>query len=72
MQRVKKMSWHLFIFDPAVSALRCAIAKVKQRWSFIGWVTKINYLEFLPAVFAVVTHQSALCPHWVMARFSCG
>jgi hypothetical protein len=25
---------------PAVSALRCAIAEVKQRWSAIGWVTK--------------------------------
>jgi hypothetical protein len=25
---------------PAVSALRRAIADVKQRWSVIGWVTK--------------------------------
>jgi hypothetical protein len=24
----------------AVSALRCAIAEVKQRWSVIGWVNK--------------------------------
>jgi hypothetical protein len=26
--------------DPAVSALRRTIAKVKQCWSVIGWVTK--------------------------------
>jgi hypothetical protein len=25
---------------PAVSALRRAIAEVKQRWSVIGWLTK--------------------------------
>jgi hypothetical protein len=33
---------------PAVSALRHAIAAVKQRWSVIGWVTS--------------THQPALSP----------
>jgi hypothetical protein len=32
---------------PAVSALRRAIEEVKQRWSVIGWVTKIYYLELL-------------------------
>jgi hypothetical protein len=31
----------------AVSALRRAIAEVKQRWSVIGWVNKIYYLELL-------------------------
>jgi hypothetical protein len=30
------------IDGPAVSALRRAIAEVKQHWSVIGWVTKIN------------------------------
>jgi hypothetical protein len=62
-------------FDgPAVSALRYAIAEVKQRWSVIGWVTK-NLLSqdppcfarhdkpMVPSVFAVVsTHQPALGP----------
>jgi hypothetical protein len=55
----------------AVSALRRAIAKVKQRWSVIGWLTK-NLLSrappwfgrlvkpLVPAAFAVVTHQPAL------------
>jgi hypothetical protein len=32
---------------PAVSALRRAIAEVKQHWPVIGWVTKIYYLELL-------------------------
>jgi hypothetical protein len=58
----------------AVSALRRAIAEVKQRWSVIGWVTK-NVLSrapqcfgrhakpLVPAAFAVVsTHQSKLGP----------
>jgi hypothetical protein len=34
---------------PAVSAFRRAIAEVKQRWSVIGWVTKIYHLELLHA-----------------------
>jgi hypothetical protein len=55
---------------PAVSALRSAIAEVKQRWSVIEWVT--NYLlsrvppcfgrhvkPLVPAVFAS-SHQSGL------------
>jgi hypothetical protein len=59
---------------PAVSALRRAIAEVKQRWSVIGWATK-NLLSrarpcfgrhvkpLVPAAFAVVsTHQPALGP----------
>jgi hypothetical protein len=33
----------------AVSALRRAITEVKGRWSVIGWVTKIYYLELLRA-----------------------
>jgi hypothetical protein len=33
--------------DPAVSALRRAIAEVKQHWSVIGWVTK-NLLSRTP------------------------
>jgi hypothetical protein len=57
---------------PAVSALRRAIAEVKQRWLVIGWVTK-NLLSrapnVVPAAFAVVkTHQFATRPLWVMAR----
>jgi hypothetical protein len=59
---------------PAVSALRRAIAEVKQRWSVIGWVTKnLLYLApprfgrhvkpLVPAVFAVViTRQLTLGP----------
>jgi hypothetical protein len=35
---------------PAVSALRRAIAEVKQRWSVIGWVTK-NLLSRAPPCF---------------------
>jgi hypothetical protein len=59
---------------PAVSALRRAIAEVKQHWIIIGWVTK-NLLcgappcfrwhvkPLVPAAFAVVTtHQPALGP----------
>jgi hypothetical protein len=59
---------------PAVSALRRAIADVKQRRSVIGWVTK-NILSgappcfgkhvkpLVPAAFAVFsTHQPALGP----------
>jgi hypothetical protein len=34
---------------PTVSALQSAIAKVKQRWSVISWVTKNLYLEVLRA-----------------------
>jgi hypothetical protein len=57
-----------------VSALRCAIAEDKQRWSVIGWVTK-NLLcrappwlgrhvkPLVPVAFAVVsTHQHKLGP----------
>jgi hypothetical protein len=47
---------------PAVSALRRAIAEVKQLWSAMGWVT-IYYLELLRATFAVVvSHQTTLAP----------
>jgi hypothetical protein len=59
---------------PAVSALRRAIAEVKQRWSVIGWVSK-NLLTrappccgrhvkpLVPAAFAIVsTYQSARQP----------
>jgi hypothetical protein len=47
----------------AVSALRRAIAEVKQRWSIIRWVTKndddlellrVSEGRLVPAVFAVV------------------
>jgi hypothetical protein len=58
---------------PTVSALRRAIAKVKQRWSVIGCVTKNlsrappcfarHVKPLVPAAFAVVsTHQPALSP----------
>jgi P2-related tail formation protein len=36
--------------DGSVSALRRAIAEVKQRWSVIGWVTK-NLLSRTPSCF---------------------
>jgi lipid-A-disaccharide synthase-like uncharacterized protein len=50
----------------AVSALRRAIAEVKQRWPVIGWMTKILLSQtlpcserhgepFVPAAFAVVS-----------------
>jgi hypothetical protein len=60
-------------FDgPVISALRRAIAEVKQRWLVIGWVTKPLFSRAPPcfrrhvtplvsAAFAVVsTHQPAL------------
>jgi hypothetical protein len=60
--------------DGPVSALRRAIAEVRQRWSVIGWVTK-NLLsrappcfgrhikQLVPVAFAVIsTHQPALGP----------
>jgi hypothetical protein len=57
---------------PAVSALRRAIAEVKQRWSVIGWVTKNllsgphaleGTLTLVSAAFALVsTYQPALGP----------
>jgi hypothetical protein len=59
---------------PVVSALRHAIAEVKQRWSVMRWVTK-NLLSRVPLCFgrhikqlvaaalaAVSTHQSAMGP----------
>jgi hypothetical protein len=60
--------------DRAVSALRRAIAEVKQGWSVIGWVTKYllslapscfgrHVKPLVPATFAVVsTYQSTLGP----------
>jgi hypothetical protein len=60
--------------SPAVSALRRAIPKVKQRWSVIGWVTKNlstrappcfgrHVKPLVPAVFVVVsTPQPAMGP----------
>jgi hypothetical protein len=58
---------------PAVSALRRAIAEVKQRWSVIGWVTKNilsratpcfgRHVKLVSVAFAVVsTHQYAIGP----------
>jgi hypothetical protein len=55
-----------------VSALWCTIAEVKQRWSAIGWVPKIYYLEFLRASEGTVSrwswlHLQSLAttnPHW--------
>jgi hypothetical protein len=34
-------AWYEELDGPAVIALRRAIAEVKQRWSVIGWVSKI-------------------------------
>jgi hypothetical protein len=47
---------------PAVSALRRAIAEVKQRWSIIGWVTK-NSLSQVPTCFekALVVGLGCIC-----------
>jgi hypothetical protein len=80
--KIVKISLHLSFIKfygteelngPAVSALRRAIAEVKQRWSFMGWVTK-NLLSRAPpcfrrhikplvsASFVVSTHQPALGP----------
>jgi hypothetical protein len=72
------MLWLIYtiekLYGPAVSALRRAIAEVKQRRSVIGWVTK-NLLSRAPpcfgrhvkplvlVAFAVVnTHQPTLGP----------
>jgi hypothetical protein len=57
---------------PAVSALRRAITDVKQRWSVIGWITKIYYLELLRALEGTLSrwsrlHLQSLAPtnlHW--------
>jgi hypothetical protein len=45
-----------------VSAVRRAIAEVKQRWSVIGWVTKIYYLELLRVSEGTLSRWSRL--HW--------
>jgi hypothetical protein len=76
----KELLFYIFVHKseeldgPAVSALRCAIAEVKQGWADTGWVIK-NLLSrvplcfwrhvnpLVPAAFAVVsTHQPALGP----------
>jgi hypothetical protein len=44
---------------PTVSALWCAIAEIKQRWSVIGWVTK-NVLSLAPPSFG--RHVKPLVP----------
>jgi hypothetical protein len=57
---------------PAGSALRRAIAEVKQHLSVIGWVTKIYYLELLRASEGTLSRWSRLHlqllvptnPHW--------
>jgi hypothetical protein len=56
---------------PVVSALRRAIAEVKQRSAVIGWVTKkIYYLELLRASEGTLSRWSPLHsfartnPHW--------
>jgi hypothetical protein len=66
--------------SPVASALRRAIAEIKQRWSVIGCVTKnalsrvlpfcgMHIKPLVPAAFAVVsTHQSTLPAWWIMAR----
>jgi hypothetical protein len=45
---------------PTVSALRRAIAEVKQRWAVIGWVTIIYYLELLRVSEGTFSHWSRL------------
>jgi hypothetical protein len=56
---------------PAISALWYAIAEVKQRWSVIGWVTKVLLSRALPLfgmlVKSLVPHLQSLAPtnpHW--------
>jgi hypothetical protein len=58
--------------DPAVSALRHAIAEVKQRWSVIGWVPK-NLLSRVPlaseSMLSCWLHLQSLAPtnpHWAL------
>jgi hypothetical protein len=48
---------------PAVSALRCAIAEVKQRWSVIGWVPKYYYLNLLRASEGTLSRWSRFYLH---------
>jgi hypothetical protein len=56
-----------------VSALRRAIAEVKQRWLVIGWVTKNYYLELLRALEGTLSRWSLLHlqslvpinPYWI-------
>jgi hypothetical protein len=63
----------------AVSVLRRMIAKVKQRWSVIGWATKnlLSRASFrasegtLSCWFQLIcSHQSALGPHGGLGPFS--
>jgi hypothetical protein len=75
MYKTRNMIYHLVYFEeldsPAVSALRCAISEVKQRWSLNGW-PKIYNLELLPASEGTLSHCSRLHlqslaptnPHW--------
>jgi hypothetical protein len=70
----------LLLDGPAVSAIRHAIAEVKQRWSVMRWMTK-NLLSrtppcfgrhvkpLVPAALAVVsTHQPGLGPRGGLRR----
>jgi hypothetical protein len=60
---------------PAVSAVRHAIAEVKQRWSNMRWIPKFYYLELLRASEGTLSrwyglHLQSLAPtnpHWAMA-----
>jgi hypothetical protein len=49
---------------PAVSALRRAIAVVKQRWSVIRWVTKNLLSRVQPLVSADLQSLAPTNPHW--------
>jgi hypothetical protein len=46
---------------PAVSAFRCAIAEVKQRWSVIGWVSKNLLVGYGPFSLCVI-YKEGLYP----------
>jgi hypothetical protein len=66
--RLARLSRQIDARTPAVSVLRSAIAKVKQRWSLDEWP---NYLEFLCASAGTLSqsrlHLQSLAPtnpHW--------
>jgi hypothetical protein len=54
---------------PVISALRRAIAKIKQRWSVIGWVTEKLLYRVPPSFGSCCSRLHLLSlaptnPHW--------
>jgi hypothetical protein len=63
--KTKLLSFSEEVDGPAISVLGRAIAEAKQRWSVIGWVTKIYYLELLRASEGTLSRWSRLHLQWL-------